>query len=202
VNAPRVPRIRLATNAANQATSLAIARTLLLRVLDEAVEDFNLVGVDLRSATSAPRLATSLVTALRLVDTVEVDTVVNKVDTAVVSVADEEVVDKLATHAVAMDTCLVTALKARSATTVAKLVISPETAPPRPHPSEPATSASSPVTSRLNALTRFTTMITKKTESETITRETKKQHLTLRTNPGHFEGWLVADLRISTNETT
>ena len=122
---------------------------------------------------SAQRSATSLATAPRLVDTVE-DTVETKVDMAVVSVdveAAAAVVDKPATLAVDTDTCLVslgsifscafynnfqvTAPKAKSATTVAKLVICPATAPPRPPPSELATSASSPVTSRPSAPTKI-----------------------------------------------
>ena len=49
VNALRDPRTRLATSAVSQATSLATAKTLLLRVLGEVV-DSNLV-VDPRSAT-------------------------------------------------------------------------------------------------------------------------------------------------------
>ena len=48
----------------------------------------------------------------------------------------------------------VTALKAKSATTVVRLVISPETAHPRPPTSVLATSASNPATFRLNARTK------------------------------------------------
>jgi len=198
VNVPRDPRTRLATSAVSQATSLAIARTLLLRALDvevveEEEEDSNLV-VDLKSATSAQRSVTSLVTAPRLADTVVVveDSVATRVD-MVVALADVEVevVVELEARPVTlvedMDTCPVIAPRVKSATTVVKSDISPETVPPRPLPSELATSASSPVTSRLNAPTKFLTMNTIKTESETITRETNKQHHILRTNPGHFE---------------
>jgi len=198
VNVPRDPRTRLAISAVSQATSLAIARTLLLRALDvevvvEEEEDSKLV-VDLKSATSAQRSVTSLVTAPRLADTVVVveDSVATRVD-MVVALADVEVevVEELearpATLVVDMDTCPVIAPRAKSATTVVKSDISPETVPPRPLPSELATSASSPVTCRLNAPTKFLTMNTIKTESETITRETNKQHHILRTNPGHFE---------------
>lgn len=94
-----------------------------------------------------------------------------KADTAAVITEVVETVDKPATLAVAMVTCLVrfklcllvhcvtdpsqaTAPRARSATTVAKLVIFPETAQLRPRPSELATSASNLATSRLSALTR------------------------------------------------
>jgi len=70
-----------------------------------------------------------------------------------VPVADVRVV-RLATLVVDMVTCLVTAPKARSATTAVKLVISPETALPRPAASVLATSASNPATFRLNARTK------------------------------------------------
>lgn len=94
------------------------------------------------------------------------DTEVDKVDT---EVAEAKVV-KLATHAAGTATCLVciplpirsytskafqvTAPKAKSATTVVRSVISPETAQLRTTTSELATSASSQATSRLNALTK------------------------------------------------
>jgi hypothetical protein len=55
---------------------------------------------------------------------------------------------------VATAICLVTALKAKSATTAARLAISQETAHPRPPPSVLATSASNPAMSRLNAPTK------------------------------------------------
>ena len=122
MNALRDQRTRLATSAVSQATSLATARTLLLKVLDVAVEDSNLV-VDPRSATryvaqegfaeavltsrlnSAQRSDTSLVTAQRLVDTVEDSVATRATVAAVDSVVDVE--DKPVTLAVATDTCLV-----------------------------------------------------------------------------------------------
>jgi len=109
-----------------------------------------------KSATSAPRLVTSPVTALRLlVDMVVAAMVATKVDTVVVA-ADSVVVKvvKLATPAVVMATCLVTAPKVKSATTAARLVTCPEIAHPRQPLSAPATSASNLATSRLNVQTK------------------------------------------------
>ncbi|PMD25600.1 hypothetical protein NA56DRAFT_738273, partial [Hyaloscypha hepaticicola] len=157
VNAPRVPRTRLATSAANPVTFPVIAPTQLARVLAVAAVDSLLVAVvETKSATSAQRSDTSLVTALRLVDTEAkvVDLAATKADMAVAdTVADVKVV-KLATPAAVTVTCLVTAPKDRSATTAVKSVISPETAPPRPAASVLATSASNPATSRHNARTK------------------------------------------------
>jgi hypothetical protein len=130
-----------------------IAPTQLLRVPAVVVEDFHRGAVvDLRSATSAPRLVTLLVTAQRLVATAVVDSVVNKA--AMVAALVVDVVDKPATHAVVMVTCLVTALKVKSATTAARLVTCPETAHLRPAASEHVTNASLLAMFRLNALTK------------------------------------------------
>jgi len=156
VNAPRAQRTRRATSAVNQATSLATAPTQLKRVLDVAVEDSHPEVVeDPKSATSAPRLVTSPVTAPRQVDTVAavVDSAA-KEDTAVDMEVVVEAVDKPATLAAATDTCLVTAPKAKSATTAARLVTCPETAPLRQPASALATSASNLATFRLNARTK------------------------------------------------
>lgn len=158
MNAPRVPRTRLATSAVNQATFPVTAPTHPPTVVLVVVASLLEVVVLPKSATSAPRLVTLPATALRLVDTAVVDTVVLKVATAVVDSVDAKV-DKHATRAVVMDICLVTALKAKSATIVARLVISQETAHPRPPPSELATSASNPATFRLNARTKPFTML-------------------------------------------
>jgi len=120
---------------------------------------------------SAQRSDTSLVTALRLVDTEAkaVDLAATKADMAVADTVADVKVAKLATPAAVTVTCLVsrqlklvsmflinqvTAPRARSATTAVKLVISPETAPPRPAASVLATSASNPATFRLNAQTK------------------------------------------------
>jgi len=131
-------------------------QTQLARVLDVVVDSHPVVAVvEARSATSAQRSATSHVIAPRLVATeaVAVDTVETRADTVVVLVADVKA-DRLATPAVVMVTCLVTAPKARSATTAVKSVIFPGIAPPRPAASVLATSASNPATFRLNARTR------------------------------------------------
>lgn len=102
---------------------------------------------------------------------VVVDMVANRADTVVVDSAVADVkADKLATLAVVTATCLVrsphcqsptpannpqvTAPKAKSATTAVKSAISPATAHPRPPPSELATSASNPATSKPSALTK------------------------------------------------
>jgi len=160
VNAPRVLRTRPVTSAVNQATSPVIAITLLLRVLDVVLveEDSTLVAavVDLKSATSAPRSVTLLVTALRLVGmVVAVDMELNKVgmveDLVVVAVVAE---DKLATHVAVTDTCPAIAPKVKSATTVVRSAIFLEIAHPRPAVSELAISASNPDTFRLNARTK------------------------------------------------
>jgi hypothetical protein len=150
-------RTRPATSAVNPATSPVTAKTLLLRVLDVVVVVDSNPVVDLKSATSVPRSATLPATALRLVDT-EVDSAVDKVDmvgdvAATAVVVDKE--DRPATPAEDTVTCPVTAPKARSATTVARLDISQETALLRTTTSVPATSASSQVTSRLNAPTKL-----------------------------------------------
>jgi len=70
----------------------------------------------------------------------------------VVTAVDSEV--RLATPAADTDTCLATAPRDRNATTVARLAIFPVIAHLRPQASARATSASSQVTSRLNALTK------------------------------------------------
>jgi len=75
---------------------------------------------------SAPRSATLLVTALRLVAmvVVAVASVATKEDTAAAVVVSADVkVDRPATLAVATDTCQETVLRAKSATTAAKLDI-------------------------------------------------------------------------------
>jgi hypothetical protein len=51
VNAPRVPRTRLATNAANPVTFPVTAPTQLARVLVAAVDSLLVVAVETRSAT-------------------------------------------------------------------------------------------------------------------------------------------------------
>lgn len=153
MNAQRVPRTRLATSAVKLVTSPAIAKTHPKKVLAVVA---SAVLVRLKSATSAQRSATLLATALRLVVTAEaaataetrVDTAAPKVDMVV------EAADRLATLAVATVTCLATAHKAKSATTVAKLVIFPATAQPKPLPNELATSASNLATFRPNAPTK------------------------------------------------
>ncbi|KAH9217763.1 hypothetical protein DL95DRAFT_92125 [Leptodontidium sp. 2 PMI_412] len=146
-------RTRPATSAVNPATSPVIAKTLPLRVLDVVAVDSNPV-VDPKSATSAPRLVTLLVTAPRLADMVA-DSAAARADMAADAVATE--VDKVArpaTPAEDTDTCPVTAPKAKSATTVARSAISQETALLRTTMSVPATSASSQVTFKLNAQTK------------------------------------------------
>lgn len=80
------------------------------------------------------------------------DMAATKVD-MVVAMEDEAA--RHATLAVVTATCLETAPKAKSATTAAKLVTFHVTAHLRPLVSELATSASSQVTSRLNAPTRL-----------------------------------------------
>jgi len=161
VNAQRVLRIRPATSVVNLVTSPATAKTHPKRVLD--VVALVVLVVQPKSATSAQRLVTLPVTALRLVATVVVvaaATVETKADTAAVLevtevVVAETTVDKPVTPAVVMVTCPATALRAKSATTAVRLDIFPETAPLRLRPSELATSASNLVTSRLNAPTRL-----------------------------------------------
>lgn len=156
MNAPRDQRTRLATSVVNLATFPGTAPTPLPRELDVVVEDSLLVAAELKSATSARRSVTSHVTALRLADTVVVGmAVVNRADMEVDSVAAVDVkVDRLATRVVVTATCRVTVPRAKSATTAAKLVISPETAHQRPPLSELATSASNLATSKPNAPTK------------------------------------------------
>jgi len=156
VNAPRVPRTRLATSAVNLVTSRVTAPTRLARVLDVGVDSLPEAVVEIRSATSAQRSATLLATAPRLVVTEAkvVDTEETR-DMVVVASAADVKVDRLATPAVVTVTCLVTALKAKSAITAVKSVISLEIAPLRQAASVLATNASSPATSRLNALTKL-----------------------------------------------
>jgi len=122
VNAPKDQRTRLVTNVVNQATSPGTAPILPLRVLDVVAEDSHpVVAADLKSATSAQRSVISHATAPSLVvDTVVVGSVVNKADTVAVVVGSVDVKDRPATPAVVMATCLVTAPKVKSATTVAK----------------------------------------------------------------------------------
>ncbi|KAG9248113.1 hypothetical protein BJ878DRAFT_82209 [Calycina marina] len=74
-----------------------------------------------------------------------------------------------ATLAVAMAICLVIAPKVKSATTVVKSAIFPATAHPRPLQSAPATSASSPATSRLNAPTKLPRVDDIQTKTEETT---------------------------------
>jgi len=110
-----------------------------------------------KSATSAPRLVTLPAIALRPVVTAAVVTEVEtKEDTVVVPVTEVvlETVDRPAILVVATVTCLVTAPRAKNATTVAKSAIFPVIAQQRPQLSELATSASNPATSRLNAPTK------------------------------------------------
>jgi len=156
VNAPRVPRTRLATSAVNLVTSPVTAPTHLLRAVLVVVVSLPAVVVVVevaKSAISAPRSVTLLVTALRLLaDMVAAAMVATKVDTVADSVVVKVV--KLATPAVVMVTCLVTAPKVKSATTVARLVISPETAHLRPALSALAINASNLATFRLNAQTK------------------------------------------------
>jgi len=161
------------------------------------------VGVDLKSATSAQRSATSHVTAQRLVDTAVADLAANKADTVVaVDSAVDVKEDKPATLAVATATCLVTVPKDKSAITAAKSAISPETAPPKPPPSVPAISASNPATSKPNAPTKCTNDIqsmdrSRASENEMIRpillhgRRSAKAYSNLarikRRYPGHLE---------------
>lgn len=121
------------------------------------VDSLPVAAVEAKSATSAQRSVTLLVTAPRLVDTVAkaVDLVAVK-DTVVVVVDMADVkAARLATPAEDTVTCLVTAPRARSATTVVKSVISHETAHLRQAASALATSASNPATFRLNARTKL-----------------------------------------------
>lgn len=150
MNALRDQRIRLATSVVNQATSPVTAPTHLPKA-DVVLVD---LAVAPKNATSVVRLDTSLVTAPRPVAMVAVDTLVDKATEEVDMAEDVNKVDKPATPAVVTATCLVTAPRAKSATTVAKLDISPETAHLRLPMSELATSASNLDTFRLNALTR------------------------------------------------
>jgi len=153
VNAPRDQRTRLATSVVSQATSPETAPTLPLRVLvAEVVAVDSLLVVGDKSATSAQKSVILHVTAQRvvLVDTVAVSAVDKDMAAVVGSVVDVKE-DRLATLVVATDTCLVIALKAKSVTTVAKSVISPVTAHPRPLRSALATSASNLATSKPNA---------------------------------------------------
>lgn len=123
MNAPRVPRTRLATSAVNQATFpvtapthpptvvlVVVASLLEVVVLPKSATRYDLlISLKMLRANkfySAPRLVTLPATALRLVDTAVVDTVVLKVATAVVDSVDAKV-DKHATRAVVMDICLV-----------------------------------------------------------------------------------------------
>jgi len=148
-------RTRPATSVVNLATSPAIAKTLLLRVLDVVAVVSNPV-VDPKSATSAPRSVTLPATAQRLVATVAVsaeDKADTEADVEVDTVVDKE--DRLATPVEDTVTCPVTAPKDRSATTAARLDISQETAQLRTTTSVLATSASSQVTSRLSAPTKL-----------------------------------------------
>lgn len=126
-------------------------------MVEVVVDSLPVVAVEAKSATSAQRSVTLLVTAPRLVDTVAkaVDLVAVK-DTVVVVVDMADVkAARLATPAEDTVTCLVTAPRARSATTVVKSVISHETAHLRQAASALATSASNPATFRLNARTKL-----------------------------------------------
>jgi len=157
VNALRAQKTKLVTSVDNPATFPAIAPTLLLRELAVEPADFKLVVVvEPRSATSAQRSATSLVTAQRQVDTVVVDLAVMPADMVAVAFLADARVARHATAVADTATCHVTVPKAKSATTVARLAISPGTAPRRPPASALAISASSPVTSRRNAPTKVT----------------------------------------------
>ena len=149
MNAQKAQRTRLATSAVRLDISQEIARTHLLRVL---VVQVDTPVVAPRSATSAVSKDTLPATAQRLVVTVA-DTRTRV--TVVVAMADVPKVVRLATLAEVTATCLVTALKAKSATTVARSVTCPATAHQRLPASALATSASSQVTSRLSAPTKF-----------------------------------------------
>jgi len=104
------------------------------------------------NAISAPDTATLPVTAPKAVlvdmednkEAMEVDMVLVKTDH-----------DRPATHVAAWDTCPVIVHRAKSATTVVKLVTCPATVVKSPARSALATSASSQVTNRLNAPTKF-----------------------------------------------
>jgi len=72
-----------------------------------------------------------------------------------VDMADEVIDNKPATHVAASDTCPATALKAKSATTVVKLVTCLVNAPKKLRPSVLATSARCLATNRLNAPAKF-----------------------------------------------
>ena len=98
------------------ATFLAIAPILLAAQVDHVQVLEDTVAVEVKTATSVARLVTLHVTALKAVRRVVTgaDTVEDTVE------ADTEAQGRVkpATHAVVMATCLVTAHKDRSATTV------------------------------------------------------------------------------------
>lgn len=117
MNALRDQRTRPVTSVVNPATSLVTAKMPLLKVLD-VVDSHQVVVVEAKSATSAPRLATLPVTAQSKVVGSTVD-MVNKVATVEATAVDAEA--KPATLAVVMAICPVTAPKVKSATTAALL---------------------------------------------------------------------------------
>ncbi|PBP15377.1 zinc knuckle protein [Diplocarpon rosae] len=137
-------------------TKLVTALPVVHPSATTVVEDMEAKVVEPKSATSVQRLATLPATALRLVDTVAVASAANlgTVVDKVVMVVEEVKVDKLATRVVVMAICPVIAPKAKSATTVVRLVTFPATARPRTTTSVLAISASNLATSRLNAKTR------------------------------------------------
>jgi len=129
------------------------APTPLLRVLDVVLGNTvdHSVEAD-NNAISAPDMATLPVTAPKavLVDMEETKEAM-EVDMVPVKTAH----DRPATHVAVWDTCPVIVHKVKSATTVVKLVTCPATVVKSLARSVLATSASSQVTNRLNAPTKF-----------------------------------------------
>ncbi|ODH13099.1 hypothetical protein ACO22_07601, partial [Paracoccidioides brasiliensis] len=150
VNVPLHPKRRPATDVVRADTSPVTAH---LPVPETATPPAEVTQVEeelvARNAISVVRLDTSPETAPR--DTAPVDMAVVLVATEVAMVAT---VNKLATLVVVSATWLATARRDKSATTAAKLVTSPETAPPKSRASVFATNASSPATSRQPAPTK------------------------------------------------
>ncbi|ERF77157.1 hypothetical protein EPUS_08461 [Endocarpon pusillum Z07020] len=160
-NVPKRQNPSPATDAAKKVTSPANAQTKSLMVVAgvpgvAAAADTLAVAED-KNATNVVKLDTSLATATKVEEVtrvVAVGVAMAEATAAVMAVVEEAVVVKLATPVVDLDTCHVIVPKARSATTVAKLVISPATARLNPRASASATSASSPATSRRLAPTK------------------------------------------------
>lgn len=124
MNAKTLKKRRLATIAVRPVTSRASAPRLRPQDHQQVdVEDSAVVLVEVRNATSVERSDTLPATAQK-VDKVDsavsrvAGSAVNRVDTEVVRVVHTPAVVRLATHAVDTVTCLATAPRVRSATTV------------------------------------------------------------------------------------